>query len=151
MGAWVSGVICIGLLVGGMEEPALKADDILGLWRTEEGKSTVEVYTCGDRYCGKIVDLKFKVYPPDDPQGMAGQERVDRNNVDESRRDTPLLGLVLMEGFTFNGTLWRDGTIYDPENGKTYKCKIRLMEDGRLKLRGYVGAPALGRTSFWTR
>lgn len=126
-------------------------DAILGLWRTEEDKSIVEVFKCGERYCGRIVDLKYKVYPDDDPLGMAGKERVDRNNTDMSRRQEPLLGLQLMQGFVFKGDLWRGGTIYDPENGKTYKCKIRMTEDGNLTLRGYVGAPALGRTSIWQR
>jgi len=150
-----SGILALAvrgtLLLAVVQVGAGDGDDILGLWRTEEDKSTVEIYKCGDRYCGRIIDLKYKVYPDDDPLGMAGQERVDRNNAEESRRDVPLMGLQLMEGFEFKGDMWRGGTIYDPENGKTYKCKIRITEDGSLKLRGYVGAPALGRTSIWRR
>ena len=151
MRGWVFFAVLNGILLTGMQDPDPAGDAILGLWRTKDDKSTVEIYKCGAHYCGKIVDLKYKLYPPDDPEGMAGKERIDRNNADAALRVRPLQGLLLMEGFHFNGTLWRDGTIYDPENGKTYKCKIRLTAEGELKLRGYVGTPALGRTSVWRR
>jgi uncharacterized protein (DUF2147 family) len=39
----------------------------------------------------------------------------------------------------------------DPKNGKIYDCKIELMPDGRLKVRGFVGISMLGRTQYWTR
>jgi uncharacterized protein (DUF2147 family) len=139
------------LFVLTLAQQAPEGDALLGLWRTEDDKSTVEVYKCGDHYCGKIVALKFPFYPPDDPGGRAGQVRLDDNNADAALRDKPLVGVVLMRGFQFNGNLWRGGTIYDPENGKTYKAKIRLTGEGQLKLRGYIGNPALGRTSIWRR
>jgi len=37
----------------------------------------------------------------------------------------------------------------DPENGKDYKCRITIADDGTLKVRGYIGLPALGRTQTW--
>lgn len=137
------------LLLGG---PALLAGDgdaILGHWFTPEEESTIEIYRRGDFYCGKIVDLKEKVYGADDP--MAGQVKVDRNNPDKSRRGDPAIGIELMAGFTFKGGRWSGGTVYDPNNGKTYKCKIKLSGEDRLEVRGYVGIPAFGRTSIWKR
>ena len=47
--------------------------------------------------------------------------------------------------------LWKKGTIYDPDNGKTYKCKLRLVSDDVLNVRGYIGVSLIGRTSQWTR
>ena len=49
------------------------------------------------------------------------------------------------------GKEWSGGRILDPEDGNTYKCKIALNKDGTLKLRGYIGIPALGRTQTWHR
>ncbi|MEX2015418.1 MAG: DUF2147 domain-containing protein, partial [Candidatus Hydrogenedentales bacterium] len=52
---------------------------------------------------------------------------------------------------------WDSGTIYDPNNGKTYKCVIKYAKDEtvqggeKLDVRGYIGVPALGRTTVWTR
>ena len=127
-------------------------DDILGFWFTDGADSKVEIYKCGDTYCGKIVDLKEKVYPADDERGMAGQTKVNRNHPDPSQQNQPLIGLDIMEGFIFNGKIWSGGTIYDPKNGKTYKCKAEFAEDGaKLKVRGYIGISLLGRTTVWER
>jgi hypothetical protein len=56
-----------------------------------------------------------------------------------------------MKNFGFNSKKWVDGRIYDPDNGKTYKCKMTLKEGGILHVRGYIGISALGRTTIWTR
>ena len=62
------------------------------------------------------------------------------------------MGLELMTGFKFDGKgTWKKGTIYDPDNGKTYKCKIKVGDDGALNGRGFIGVSMLGRTSVWTR
>jgi uncharacterized protein (DUF2147 family) len=83
---------------------------------------------------------------------MAGKPVVDRENSNPDLRSQPLMGLQLMEGFTYNGKdVWEKGTIYNPENGKTYKCKMTLVAPNRLEVRGYVGIPLLGATSIWTR
>jgi len=124
------------------------ADAILGIWSTPENKSKVEIYKCGDKYCGKITDLKEKVYPADDKD--AGKTKVDRKNPDKSKHSDPVLGLELMKDFKFKNNVWQSGTIYDPEKGKTYRCKVKL-DGGKLNVRGYVGIPTLGRTSIWTR
>jgi len=52
---------------------------------------------------------------------------------------------------------WTGGTIYDPDRGKLYKCVIKFEKDSKVEggiklyVRGYVGIPALGRTTYWTR
>lgn len=52
---------------------------------------------------------------------------------------------------------WVSGRIYDPNNGKTYRCIIRLAQDkrgtgpDRLILRGYIGVSLFGRTTEWVR
>jgi uncharacterized protein (DUF2147 family) len=126
-------------------------DDILGVWNTAEGRSQVEVYHCADRYCGRITWLKEPQYPQDDDQGMGGKPKVDRENPDPALRKQPLLGLQILRDFRYDGDKWHDGTIYDPKEGKTYKCKITMGEDGKLHVRGYIGISLFGRTTEWTR
>jgi uncharacterized protein (DUF2147 family) len=46
---------------------------------------------------------------------------------------------------------WSEGTIYDPENGSTYSCVIKLKDDNTLDIRGYVGIKTFGRTDVWKR
>jgi uncharacterized protein (DUF2147 family) len=127
------------------------ADEILGVWNTAHGHSHVEVYKCTDRYCGRIVWLKEPQYPADDARGMAGQPKVDRDNPDPALRNRPLAGLEILRDFRYDDGEWNNGTIYDPENGKTYSCKITLGDDGILKVRGYIGISLFGRTTEWTR
>ncbi len=118
-------------------------DTILGKWLTENGKSVVEVYHCGDAYCGKIVWLKepFK----------DGKEKVDDKNPDKSLRSRKIVGLEILKGLQYKGpNKWGGGKIYDPEKGKTYKCKA-WMEGEELKFRGFIGFSLLGRTTTWTR
>ena len=57
-----------------------------------------------------------------------------------------------LKNFTFDGKdEWSGGTIYDPKNGKTYKCYIQFAAANKLKIRGYVGVSLLGRNTFWTK
>ena len=119
------------------------AEDILGLW--DAGESHVEIYACGDRLCGRIAAL-------DEPLDEEGKEKLDKNNPEPALQSRPLLGMDLIAGFVKAGKKkWEDGTIYDPRDGKTYKCVMKLQRDGSLKVRGYVGPPLLGKTVVWTR
>ena len=127
------------------------ADGIVGLWATEDNEAHVEIARDGDTYRGKIVWLDEPIYPPDDERGMAGQKKVDRNNPDETLHKRPIVGLEILEGFEYVGNgVWKNGRIYDPDNGKTYKCKMTLQEDGSLGVRGFIGFSLIGRTSTWT-
>lgn len=129
------------------------ADAITDRWETEDGKAHVEVSRRGEEYRGEIVWLGEPLYPADDPEGMGGQPRIDRENPDPALRERPILGLKILDGLEYDGDgEWTGGTIYDPENGKTYKCKAHLSDGGRtLHLRGYIGFSLLGRTTEWTR
>ena len=121
-----------------------EGDVILGKWLTAGEKSVVEIYKCGDEYCGKIIWLK-------EPLDKDGKEKLDDKNPDESKRNRKIVGLQILSGLKYKGdSKWEGGRIYDPEKGKTYKCKAKLEGDN-LKLRGYIGFSLIGRTTTWTR
>ena len=67
----------------------------------------------------------------------------------------PLVGMETFIGFKQdekNPNLYMDGRVLEPKSGKIYKGKANLSADGkRLRLRGYVGLSALGRTQVWIR
>jgi uncharacterized protein (DUF2147 family) len=130
-------------------------DAVVGTWLTApdevDGQAKIEIYTKDGTYHGKIIWLEIPVYPGDDDQGMAGQEKVDRENPDPALQKRPIIGLEIMEGFEYDGkNKWKKGTIYAPDDGKTYKCKMTLTEEGNLKVRGFIGISMLGRTEEWT-
>jgi uncharacterized protein (DUF2147 family) len=119
----------------------VNADAVVGTWLTATGKGKVQIYKQGKVYNGKIVWLKESL-------NTEGKPKLDKNNPDDSKKTAPLLGLNLLNGFVFDEDQWEDGTIYDPENGKIYNCKIKFR-DGKLDLRGYIGISLIGRTQTW--
>ena len=131
-------------------------DEILGVWATdpegEGGQAHIEIFAVGDKYSGKIVWLEEPVYLEGDEDGEAGEPKVDTNNPDPALQSRPIMGLELMKGFLYDGKgTWKKGTIYDPDNGKTYKSKVKIGDQGELKVRGFIGFSLIGRTSEWTR
>jgi uncharacterized protein (DUF2147 family) len=123
-----------------------EADRLLGVWEPSNGKARVKIEKIGDKYYGKIVWLK----EPNDPN--TGQPKVDKNNPDATQRTVPLKGYRLLKDFKYLGKdQWDSGSIYDPENGSTYKCIIKMTNANTLDIRGYIGVEALGRTDVWKR
>ncbi len=127
-------------------------DEILGVWHTADDKSRVQIFRVKNQYFGRIISLKEPNWPATDELGMGGKPKTDRRNPNHELRNRPIVGMQLMTGFTLAGKeLWEGGKIYDPESGKTYKCKMTLVNPDRLEVRGYVGFSMLGRTEVWTR
>lgn len=126
-------------------------DDILGLWKTEKGDVQLEFYRCEEKICGKIIWLNEPKYVHEN-DGPVGTTKVDRKNPDPALRNRPILGLQVMEGVTATGeNQWGDGACYDPESGKSYKCKMTLVSPDRLKMRGFIGISLFGRNYVLVR
>lgn len=139
--------LLVTMLAIGLAAPAQAAEPVEGKWLTKDGKSHVVISKCGDKLCGKIVWLKEPTYAD-------GKPKVDRKNPDSAMRNRQIIGLAILTGFEKDndrGTYWTGGQIYNPEDGKTYKCYLELQSDGRLKVRGYVAIKLLGKTQYWTR
>lgn len=123
----------------------LSPDDITGVWVSNLGKGRVEIKkdSTGQKYEGRIVWLKV-------PKYENGTEKRDLKNPDKTKRQQPLIGLLVVKSLTFKNNRWEDGTIYDPESGKTYSCRAAL-KNNKLELRGYAGVSEIGRTQTWER
>jgi uncharacterized protein (DUF2147 family) len=122
-----------------------EGDKLIGVWEPSHGKARVKITKVGNKYFGKIVWLKEPTYPD-------GSPKVDKNNPDSKMHETPLMGYSILKDFEFSGKkTWSNGTIYDPENGSTYNCTIKLTNDNTIEVRGYIGVSAIGRTDTWTR
>lgn len=139
----VLGSILVLLVFMGAGQGA-EGDAILGNWLTEEGRAEVEIYKCDNEYCGKIVWLR-------EPKNAEGKDKTDVNNPVSEKRGRKIVGLNIVLGFKYDKYgRWVGGKIYDPDNGKTYSCKMTLEND-TLNVRGYLGISLLGRTTVWTR
>ena len=120
------------------------AQDVVGKWKLEDGSAIVEVYKQGDVFNGKIVWLQ-------NPTEADGSPAVDDKNPDAKLRSRQLIGLNMLSGLKKNGGEYTGGTIYDPGNGKTYNCSMKV-EGNVLKVRGSLDKRGLlGRTMDWFR
>ena len=141
---WILGLAAAIVFAGAAPQDVWAQSDVIGRWVPPEQDSIIEVYRCGDEVCGRIATL-------DEPMDDRGKPKVDRNNRDEALRGRPILGMELLSGFTSKKPgLYRGGRIYNPRDGKLYKAVLTLLDDGTLKIRGYVGVPALGQTQIWS-
>lgn len=127
----------------------MAAPTAVGTWKTiddETGnvKSLVEITEVDGHLTGKIVKLFRKQDEDQDP-------KCDKCPGD--KKDKPILGLEILWGLKSDGdNKWSGGEIMDPKKGKTYSCKLEIIEDGKkLKVRGFLGFSLLGRTQTWER
>ena len=120
-----------------------------GLWKTiddetKQEKSLVRISESGGVFSGRIEKLL-------DP---AKQDSKCDKCTDE-RKDQPVAGMTIIRNVKQtegDAGQWDGGEILDPNNGKVYRVRIRPADGGkRLEVRGYIGAPLLGRTQTWLR
>jgi len=119
-------------------------DAILGTWLTAKKDAKIEITKHKDKFYGKSVWLK--------EPNENGKPKVDKENPNEKLRSRSIIGLLILKDFVHVGNnQWKDGEIYDPNNGKTYSCKMKLANSNQLDIRGYIGISLFGRTETWTR
>jgi uncharacterized protein (DUF2147 family) len=126
-----------------------QAEKIEGVWYNDEKTSTIEITRGSDgKYLGKINWLN--------EPNENGKPKIDDENPDPKLATRPIMGLVIVKNFKYEPKKkqWEEGSIYDPNNGKTYDC-FAWFEDNdynNLYIKGYVaGIKALGRKTIWTR
>lgn len=119
----------------------------LGRWKTIDDasgkpKSVVEVYRARDgSLAGRVVDILDLKDGPNPPcKACKGP-----------LHGKPIRGLVILWGLRPDGDGgWSGGRVLDPENGKDYKAKLALLEDGRaLGMSGCIAF--LCRQQVWRR
>ena len=70
----------------------------------------------------------------------------------DERKGQPVTGMVLVRRMKKDGDEYTGGDILDPKNGSVYRCKMRLIDQGRkLSVRGYLGFSLFGRSQTWIR
>lgn len=114
-----------------------------GRWLTQDRDGWIRIAIVGGTLEGSIAGA---------PPGSPSEREIDDLNPDPALRGRPLDGLTIMTGFEYQGDgRWKNGTVYDPNSGKTYKCTVTLLDADTLKIRGYIGISLLGRSETWTR
>lgn len=134
-------ILLTGFLFGNL----IYSQQVYGEWKTiddETGvaKSIVEVYENDGEVFGKVK----KILREDKRDVRCTECKGDLKN-------QKVEGMVILENLSKDDDKYNDGTITDPENGKTYDAKIWLKEGdpNTLMVRGYVAF--FYRTQEWKR
>ncbi len=124
---------------------AHQANDIVGEWYITDKTAVVSIFPKNGAYHGRLVWVE-------EPNMPNGEPKRDVLNPDRSKRSRTLMSYDFMANFKFDGqSTWRNGSIYNAEDGRTYSGQITLKNNNQLVLRGYIGMPILGRSVTWTR
>lgn len=138
----ITALLCVAGAAWAQSTPA-------GLWKTiddetKQEKSLVRITEAGGVYSGKVE----KGLQPD------AKETTCSKCTDE-RKDQPIVGMTIIKGVKAHADdkdVFEGGEILDPNNGKTYKVRLKPVDGGKkLEVRGYIGTPLLGRTQTWLR
>jgi len=144
--------VVVALFVLAFLSPVLRAQEVLlGTWKTvaDEGedkgkaKSHLEIFEKDGAYFARIAKLLLEP-----------QDKVCEKCKGELK-GKPLIGMIIMSDMKKTGKVdaefgeeYAGGQIMDPENGKSYRCKIWVKGDN-LTVRGYLAI--FHRTQNWFR
>jgi uncharacterized protein (DUF2147 family) len=120
----------------------------IGLWKTiddntGQARGLVRIREVNGQYEGKVE----KTFP------KAGEETSPKCEKCEGvQRNQPVIGMTILWGLTKQGDVYQGGEILDPENGKVYRSRMKLVDNGKkLDVRGFIGISLLGRSQIWIR
>ncbi len=118
----------------------------VGLWKniddvTGKPKALIRITEANGELSGKIEKLFRDPTEDQNPKCI---------KCEGAKKDQLVLGMVILQGLKKDDNEYNGGTILDPDNGKEYKSKLKLV-DGKLNVRGYIGFPMLGRSQIWLR
>lgn len=125
----------------------LCAQSPVGIWQTiddNEGDVRTEV----ELYYGADSTLEARVHHLFRPDAPLTCPRCPGE-----KKDQLLIGLVFMWNleYDYGDERWEEGRILEPESGREFKCYLQMKGDDEIKVRGYIGFPAIGRTQNWYR
>lgn len=127
------------------------ASAIEGTWKTPD-KSEITIKSCNQGFCGYISKV---VVPPDVyAVNKAAVDELsghftDQMNKDPSLRDRPILGLKLLTVHRTDTPGYFEGKVYNPQDGGTYKGKLKVVGSDKLRLDGCFLVFCKGQE--WTR
>ena len=125
-----------------MFSASLNAQGILGEWKSVDkngvSKCIVSIYEDNGKVFGKIVELLVE----DADNALC----VNCKGEDKNK---PFVGLRIIKDLEKDGKYYRNGTIFDPENGQEFRCRLVLKDNKTLQVRGYLAF--VYSTQYWVR
>jgi len=122
----------------------------VGLWRSiddesKQPKAEIRISQNAAGGLSGVVERSLQNNPNTEP---------NCNLCTDDSKDKPKIGMEIIRGGQQSDgkAVWEGGRILDPENGKNYSLRLTPIDGGKkLEVRGFIGAPILGRTQTWIR
>lgn len=127
-------VVAAALLAATAAAPAHALDSPAGQWLTQDRDAVIAIEPCGTGLCGRIAGVTLD--KPTDPVPLDNHGRTQCH-------------LTIISDIVPDGDVWA-ARILDPRDGSVYRSTLRLDEQRRLRVRGYIGIPLFGQTQLWT-
>lgn len=142
MKKFILSIVCMLMTLGVIAQS--EADKIIGTYRAVQAGnvSKVKISKKGDGYTAQVIWLE----KPNNPDGT---KKLDKNNPDKAKQKTPADQIVLIDKVVYKDGMWKDGKIYDPTKGKTFKVEIIFKDEKTLRVRGFLGP--FFETVLWTK
>jgi uncharacterized protein (DUF2147 family) len=122
----IAALLAALLMCQGVSVARAEGSGVNGTWMIRD--LVLNIFDCKGQVCGRIEWIR-------DPQ----------------RRPTQC-GRTIVWGLVSEGPAqWTNGSILDPDDGKTYRLSASLRPDGVLDARIYKGVPLFGRTEVLRR
>lgn len=123
------------------------ADKITGIWLSEgaDVQLKFEIFRKGDAYFGKLL-YASTMYEAD-----GKTPKKDFKNPDKALRTRSRLNMQNLNGLKYADGSYTDGTLYNPDDGRTYSLNATLKSNDLLEFRGYIGISLLGKTMNFKR
>jgi uncharacterized protein (DUF2147 family) len=116
-----------------------------GAWFIDGTGAAIQIFDCGGLLCGRIIWLEKA-------RDTAGRLARDDKNPDPVFRQRPLCGLTVIQGLQPAGLdHWNSGSLYNPDDGKTYRISAELRSADTFVARIYLGVPLFGETKTLLR
>ncbi|MFL4998605.1 MAG: DUF2147 domain-containing protein [Microvirga sp.] len=123
-----------GLALLGLPAQA-QSPDPSGTWLTQSGDTRVRIAKCGTALCGIIVSSTYQK---------------DTNNPDPNLRERSMVGVQMISDIRPSSDGF-SGQLYNPQDGKTYTGKLKVMSPNTLQLSGCVLGGLICRSQTWTK
>ena len=106
---------------------AQKADDIIGKYSLPN-KIDVEIYKRGDKYFGKIINLR----------DFEDGQTLDIHNPDKSKRTNPIMGMEIIKNLEYDSDekQWINGSMYGAEKGLVFDLEITKYRQNEIEVVG---------------
>ena len=128
---------------------------IVGTWITQE-LTEITIAPCEAGFCGYISKIVVPQaildrYGADQIEALGAENFVDYLNEDPSLRHRPILGLEMLTLVRQTGPVRYDGTVYNPQDGKTYQGFGEILGPDAIRLTGCILYGTICQGEDWTR